>query len=115
MGSGDDPPHDDARLGVPLGSDGRFVLTRESPNPVDEFFDLLSSNLEEPAGSSDDERQPRNADKVVALLEANAELRALALKLSDMLDGLLVDKEVECGQGCNRAGFIAPDSFLVSR
>ena len=84
MESGDDPPHDDARLGVSLGNDGGGAPQRESSHRVDEFFDLLSSNLEESADSPDGDRR-QNTDNVVALLEANAQLRALARKLSNML------------------------------
>jgi hypothetical protein len=55
----------------------------------DEFFDLLSPLLEEPATVSDDgvPRQGINND-VLLLLEANAQLRALAVQLSNLVGDL---------------------------
>lgn len=46
---------------------------------------MLSSPLREDTALSDDEWRQRSVDNILALLKANAELRALAVKLSDIL------------------------------
>ena len=61
--------------------------TAESPH--DEFFDLLSSLLEEPATASDDKVPRCGTDsEVLALIQANARLRALAIELSNLVGDL---------------------------
>ncbi|HLG85286.1 MAG TPA: hypothetical protein VKY22_30170 [Bradyrhizobium sp.] len=54
-----------------------------------DFLDVLSAPLREDRAEnrviSDEEWRHRNVDNILALLKANAELRALAVKLSDIL------------------------------
>ena len=60
-----------------------------SPACDHEFNDVLTSPLREEKAAdkalSDDEWRERSVDNIMALLKANAELRALAVKLSDIL------------------------------
>jgi hypothetical protein len=55
----------------------------------DELFDCLSRLLEEPAAVLDDAARRRGTENdVLLLLEANARLRALAVKLSNLVGDL---------------------------
>ena len=78
---------DDA-LGVLL----RAVVdaTPLSEPPHDEFFDVMSGLLEEPATVSDDEAPHQETDNVILLREANARLRAFAIQLSNLVGDLPV-------------------------
>ncbi len=97
MGSDGDPPRTRPELGVLLGGDQRLVQQSKSSQRAGELFELLSSSLGAPASPPpDDERQRDDVDNVSAVLEANARLRALALRLSNMLENLSV-REWECG------------------
>lgn len=70
---------------------GRFVENKGSPmgTPLDELFDCLSRLLEEPATAFHDRlRRHGRDDDILALLEANARLRALAIQLSNLVGDL---------------------------
>ena len=89
------PPHDKQdRLGVLLGADNVLPLRekklqgREPPRQGDEFLDVLSPLLEEAAGLQRDESPHREASDALALLEENARLRKLAVRLSNLLGDL---------------------------
>ncbi len=57
-------------------------------NRDDEFFDVLSPLLEEAATFPDDKSPRRGTRNARSLLEENARLRALAIKLSNLLGDL---------------------------
>jgi hypothetical protein len=76
---------------------------RETPHRDDDFFDVLSPQLEE-APSFPDDASPRQAvHDVLSLLEENARLRALAVKLSNLLGDLPV-REWEDAMACTALG-----------
>jgi hypothetical protein len=81
--SSEDPSHNKQRL-VVLFRNADNVPQRKSPDH--EYFDVLSSPLREAAALSDDQWKQRSIDNILALLEANAKLRRMAVKLSDMLE-----------------------------
>jgi hypothetical protein len=89
----EDPSHDKPQLVVSFQDADRLRRQRKSPvgSPVCDhrFQDVLTSPLREDKAEartlSDDEWQQRSVDNIMALLKANAELRALAVKLSDIL------------------------------
>ena len=81
--SSEDPSRNKQPL-VVLFRNAERVPLRKSPDH--EFFDVLSSPLSEAAALSDDEWKQRSIDNILLLLEANAKLRRLAVKLSDMLE-----------------------------
>jgi hypothetical protein len=85
----EDPSHDKLPLVVPFHDADRVRRLHKSPPklpPCDhEFHDVLSSPLREDKVMSDDEWRQRSVDNIMALLKANADLRALAVKLSDIL------------------------------
>jgi len=65
------------------------MIARSNDVVNDDFFDLLSSQLGETAEFADDEAPSHD---VLWLLEENARLRALAVKLSTLV-GDLSDRE----------------------
>jgi hypothetical protein len=88
----EDPLHGKPQLVVSFEDADRMRRQRtppksppRSPACDHEFHDVLSSPLREEKALSDDEWQQRSVDNIMALLKANAELRALAVKLSDIL------------------------------
>jgi hypothetical protein len=87
--NGEDPSHDKPELVVSLQDAERMRRQRKSQPRSQvcdhEFQDVLTSPLREDRALSDDEWQRRSVDNIMALLKANAELRALAVKLSDIL------------------------------
>ncbi len=91
----EDRAHNKRRPVLLFQNADRLSRLRESPQRGDEFFDVLSSPLEEAATLPDSEWRRRRIDNVLALLEANARLRALAVKLSNMLQDL-PNREWEC-------------------
>ncbi|HZR74688.1 hypothetical protein [Bradyrhizobium sp.] len=57
--------------------------------PLDELFDRLARLLEEPVTAFHDRlRRHGRDDDILALLEANARLRALAIQLSNLVGDL---------------------------
>ncbi len=89
MMNSEDPSHDKPQLVVSLQDADRMRRERKSqprsPACDHEFNELLTSPLREDKALSDDEWRQRSVDNIMALLKANAELRALAVKLSDIL------------------------------
>jgi hypothetical protein len=83
--SSEDPSHNKHALVVPFQNAASIRRQPRSPLCDHEFLDVLSSPLSEDTALSDDEWQQRRIDNILALLKANAELRALAVKLSDIL------------------------------
>ena len=81
----EDPSHDKQRLVVPFQNADHARPLRKSLQRDHEFHEVLSSPLSEDKALSDDEWRQRSVDNILALLKANAELRALAVKLSDIL------------------------------
>jgi hypothetical protein len=81
----ENPSRDKQRLVALLRESGSAVQPRKSLQPEHEFFDVLSLPLREDATMSDDERRQRSVDNMLALLKANAQLRALAVRLSEIL------------------------------
>jgi hypothetical protein len=89
----EDPSHGKHALVVPFEDAERIKRLRKSPTASPscdpEHLTLLSSLIRddrpETKAMSDDEWRQRSVDNIMALLKANAELRALALKLSDIL------------------------------
>jgi hypothetical protein len=94
------PPHDKqarreafrnvGRAGnvVPLREDNCARHANEAPNPGDELLTALSPLLDEVDGLREDEALHQETDNVVRLLEENARLRKLAVKLSNLLGDL---------------------------
>jgi hypothetical protein len=81
----EDPSHDKQPLVMPFRSANGVRRLHKSPPRDHEFLDVLSLPLREDKTLSDDEWRQRSVDNILALLKANAELRALAVKLSDIL------------------------------
>jgi hypothetical protein len=71
---------------VPLREDNSVRQAVEAP-PQDELLTALSPLLDEVDGLRDDEA-PQEADNIPVLLEENARLRKLAVKLSNLLGDL---------------------------
>jgi hypothetical protein len=69
---------------------GAVNATPLPETPQDEFFDILSGVLEEPATVSDSGTLRRRTDDVALLREANARLRAVAIQLSNLVGDLPV-------------------------
>lgn len=67
--------------------DGSARDTVQAPVPVDELLIALSPLLDEVDGLRGDEA-PQEADNIPVLLEENARLRKLAVKLSNLLGDL---------------------------
>jgi hypothetical protein len=80
MGTGDPPRKKQDRLGV----DNAVSL------PGDEFFEVLSPLLDEPATAKGDESPRQGLHNVLSLSKENARLRALAVGLSNLLGDLPV-------------------------
>lgn len=72
---------------VQLREDSSVVPTVAAPPPIDELLIALSPLLDEVDGLRDDEA-PLKADNLSVLLEENARLRKLAVKLSNLLGDL---------------------------
>jgi|SRR3954467_6869716 hypothetical protein len=72
---------------VQLRDDSSAQTTIAAPVPVDELLIALSPLLDEVDGLRDDEA-PHEADNIPVLLEENARLRKLAVKLSNLLGDL---------------------------
>src|SRR5579872_7145303 len=85
----EDPSRDKPQLVVSFQDADRMRRQHRSPACDQEFHDVLTSPLREDKmgdnALSDDEWRQRSVDNIMALLKANAELRALAVKLSDIL------------------------------
>ncbi len=71
---------------VPLRQDN--VIQGRSPQRSDEFLTALSPLLDEVDGLRGDETPHQETDNVSVLLEENARLRKLAVKLSNLLGDL---------------------------
>lgn len=72
---------------VQLREDNNIVTTVSAPPPIDELLIALSPLLDEVDGLRDDEAS-LEADNLPVLLEENARLRKLAVKLSNLLGDL---------------------------
>lgn len=72
---------------VQLREESGVVPTVEAPPPIDELLIALSPLLDEVDGLRDGEA-PQAADNIPVLLEENARLRKLAVKLSNLLGDL---------------------------
>jgi len=72
---------------VPLREDNSACQAIEAPHPADELLTALSPLLDEVDGLRSDET-PREAGNIPVLLEENARLRKLAVKLSNLLGDL---------------------------
>ena len=72
---------------VQLREESSMAPTVEAPPPIDELLIALSPLLDEVDGLRDDQA-PRAADNIPVLLEENARLRKLAVKLSNLLGDL---------------------------
>jgi hypothetical protein len=73
---------------LPLRLENALVHEAEYTHRCDEFFHVLSSALEETGGLQGDKSQHQEAKDALALLEKNAWLRTLAVKLSNLLGDL---------------------------
>lgn len=74
---------------VQLREESGVVPTVEASPPIDQLLIALSPLLDEVDGLRDDEA-PQEADNIPVLLEENARLRKLAVKLSNLLGDLPV-------------------------
>jgi hypothetical protein len=72
---------------VHLREDSSMVPTAEAPPPIDELLVALSPLLDEVDGLRDDEAAQETSN-LSMLLEENARLRKLAVKLSNLLGDL---------------------------
>lgn len=73
---------------VPLREDNYARQANEAPHQGDELLTALSPLLDEVDGLREDEALHQETDNVVLLLEENARLRKLAVKLSNLLGDL---------------------------
>ncbi|XSC42043.1 hypothetical protein ACF1BQ_025900 [Bradyrhizobium sp. RDT10] len=73
---------------MPLREDKCARQANEAPHPGDELLTALSHLLDEVDGLREDEALHQETDNVVRLLEENARLRKLAVKLSNLLGDL---------------------------
>ena len=73
---------------VPLREDHAMRPANEAPLPVDELLTALSPLLDEVDGLREDETLHQETNNVGLLLEENARLRKLAVKLSNLLGDL---------------------------
>ena len=73
---------------VPLREDDSVCQAIEAPLQDDELLTALSPLLDEVDGLRGGEAMHQEADNVVLLLEENARLRKLAVKLSNLLGDL---------------------------
>ena len=72
---------------VPLREDNSVRQANDAPQQGDELLTALSPLLDEVDGLRGDEA-PQEADNIPVLLEENARLRKLAVKLSNLLGDL---------------------------
>jgi hypothetical protein len=88
------PPRNkkDRRLGA-----GNIVSLRHQG---EELFDVLSPLLEEAATFSDDEPPCQGIHNAPSLIEENARLRVLAVKLSNLVGDLPVQKWKNAARSC---------------
>jgi hypothetical protein len=96
------PPHDEparreafrnverADNVVPLRENKDMRQANEAPHQGGELLTALSPLLDEVDGLRGDEARPQGIDNVSVLLEENARLRKLAVKLSNLLGDLPV-------------------------
>ena len=73
---------------VPLREDNSVRQANEAPHQDDELLTALSPLLDEVDGLRGDETLHQETDNVGLLLEENARLRKLAVKLSNLLGDL---------------------------
>jgi hypothetical protein len=73
---------------VPLREDNSARQAIEAPHQGDELLTALSPLLDEVDGLRDDEAPHPETDNIPVLLEENARLRKLAVKLSNLLGDL---------------------------
>jgi hypothetical protein len=73
---------------VPLREDNSVRQPNDAPHPDDELLTALSPLLDEVDGLRGDDALHRETDNVGVLLEENARLRKLAVKLSNLLGDL---------------------------
>jgi hypothetical protein len=73
---------------VPLREDNDGRQANDAPHQGDELLTALSPLLDEVDGLRGDEALLQETDNVVVLLEENARLRKLAVKLSNLLGDL---------------------------
>jgi hypothetical protein len=73
---------------VPLREDNDARLANDAPHQGDELLTALSPLLDEVDGLREDGALLQETDNVVVLLEENARLRKLAVKLSNLLGDL---------------------------
>ena len=73
---------------VPLREDNDARQANDAPHHGDELLTALSPLLDEVDGLRGDEALLQETDNVVVLLEENARLRKLAVKLSNLLGDL---------------------------
>lgn len=73
---------------VPLREDNGVRQASEAPPQDDELLTALSPLLEEVDGLRGDEARHQDTDNLPVLLEENARLRKLAVKLSNLLGDL---------------------------
>jgi len=78
----------------------------------EEFFDVLSPLLEEAATFSDDEPPRQGIHSAPSLIEENARLRVLAVKLSNLVGDLPVQKWENAVRSCRNK---AERFFLVKK
>ena len=85
---------------LPLHAKNAPLQAGELPHRDDEFFAALSPLLEEAAGLQGDEPpQLEVNDFLLLLLEENARLRKLAIKLSNLLGDLPESARVQASPG----------------
>ncbi|MEO8319432.1 MAG: hypothetical protein ABI561_14005 [Bradyrhizobium sp.] len=80
------------------------MSTEHPPHGDDEFFATLSPLLEEVEKLGADRSPRREVDDLLLLLEENAKLRKLAVKLSNLLGDLPVGPASEIEPGASRGG-----------
>ena len=73
---------------VPLRAGTDVLPANEAPPQDGELLAALSPLLDEVDGLRGDETRPQETDNVLVLLEENARLRKLAVKLSNLLGDL---------------------------
>ena len=73
---------------VPLREDNSVHQPNDAPHQGDELLTALSPLLDEVDGLRGDDALHQETDNVVVLLEENARLRKLAVKLSNLLGDL---------------------------
>jgi hypothetical protein len=73
---------------VPLRADTDVLQANEAPQQDGELLAALSPLLDEVDELRGDETRPQETDNVLVLLEENARLRKLAVKLSNLLGDL---------------------------